>query len=98
MSDMIKDSYDRASALKDIAEREQIIRTFQLTGCIDRDKAIEKIKELRLNDAEVAAVTTVRLAVSSTPFSVVSDQGIVAELQMQVEILSAKLTENKNEV
>ena len=65
-----------------------------MTGYLDRDQAIKKIVELRQTDAEVAAVTSARLVVSSMPFSSVSNQGIVAELQMQIDILSAKSMKN----
>ncbi len=90
MDNRFKETYDRASMLKDISDREQMINNFRRTGYLDRDKAIQKIQELRLSDTDVAAATTERLAISSTPFSQVSDQGIIAELQMQLEILSAK--------
>lgn len=90
MDNRFKETYDRASMLKDISDREQMINNFRRTGYLDRDKAIQKIQELRLSDTDVAAATTARLAISSTPFSQVSDQGIIAELQMQLEILSAK--------
>lgn len=90
MDDRFKETYDRASMLKDISDREQMINNFRRTGYLDRDRAIQKIQELRLSDTDVAAATTARLSISSTPFSQVSDQGIIAELQMQLEILSAK--------
>lgn len=90
MDNRFKETYDRASMLKDISDREQMINNFRRTGYLDRDKAIQKIQELRLSDTDIAAATTARLSISSTPFSQVSDQGIIAELQMQLEILSAK--------
>ena len=89
-----KKGYDCASALKDILERKQIIDNYHLTGYLDRDQAIKKIVEIRQTDAEVAAVTSARLVVSSMPFSSVSNQGIIAELQMQIDILSAKSMKN----
>jgi hypothetical protein len=89
-----KKGYDCASTLKDILERKQIIDNYHLTGYLDRDQAIKKIVELRQTDAEVAAVTSARLVVSSMPFSSVSNQGIIAELQMQIDILSAKSMKN----
>ena len=95
MNEHIKKAYDKASILKDINDREQIIRTYQLTGHLDRNKAIEKIQELRLTDEDIAMATTARLAVSSTPFAQVPDQGIIAELQMQINILAAKLTKDQ---
>lgn len=91
MDSQMKKMYDKVTMLKDISEREQIIHNFQSTGYLDRKKAIEKIQELRLTDIEVARATAVRLAISSTPFQYVSDQGIVSELQMQIDVLNAKL-------
>ena len=90
MDNRFKETYDRASMLKDISDREQMINNFRRTGYLDRDKAIQKIQELRLSDTDVAAATTARLSISSTPYSQVTDQGIKAEIQMQLEILSAK--------
>lgn len=95
MDNSMKEIYDKATLLKDIEERKQIIREYQLTGHLDREKAIVKIKELRLTDEDVAKVTTTRLAVSSTPFSQASDNMIVAELQMQVDILTAKVLQRE---
>ena len=91
MSDPIKKDYDIDSIKKDIAERQEMINTYNNTRYLDRDKAISKIKELRATDANVAAVTAVKLAQYSVPFSQVPDENIVAELQMQVGILKAEL-------
>ena len=85
---------DKTSMLKDIKERRQITEKYQMTGILDREDAIQKIQLLRLTDNDVAAATATRLAVSSTPFSQTSDQGIIAELQMQVEILTVKVIGN----
>ena len=82
---------DKVSILKDIDDRKQIIRNYELTGHLERNEAIKKIQELRLTDGDVAFITTAKLAVSATPFSQTPDQAIVAELQMQIEILTAKL-------
>lgn len=76
---------------KDIADRSQIIQNYYSTGILDRDNAIKMIQQLRMTDSEVAEVTAIRLIVSSMPFNEASDQGIVNELQMQVEVLLAKL-------
>jgi hypothetical protein len=85
-----KEQYDKSSILNDINERKQIIQDYQLTGHLDCDNAVKKIQALRLSDIDVAKATTARLAISSTPFSQTSDQGIVAELQMQIMILTTK--------
>ena len=91
MNEQIKRAYDTASILKDINDREQMIRNYQISGHLDRNTAIEKIQELRQTDEDVAVATTARLAINSTPFVQIPDQGIIAELQMQVNILVAKL-------
>ena len=95
MSDNLKDLYHKDSTLKDIEDRKQIVQTYRITGRLDRAKAIKKIRELRLTDEDIAKEATARLAVSSTPFSKATDQGIVAELQMQIAVLIAKLPRNQ---
>ena len=91
MNDPIKKAYDIDSIRKDINERQQIINNYMNTRHLDRDKAISKIMELREKDANVAAVTDIKLAKFSVPFSQAADENIVAELKMQMDILSAEL-------
>lgn len=97
MSNPIKDIFDIESLPKDIVERENIIQNYRATGYFDRNDAIKKIQELRINDGDVAAVTTVKLATSSIPFSQSTNDQIVAELAMQRDILQAKLIQKKTE-
>jgi len=94
MNEFQQSANNKTSMLKDIKERRQIIEKYQLTGILDREDAIQKIQLLRLTDNDVATATVTRLAVSSTPFSQASDQGIIAELQMQIEVLTVKLLGN----
>lgn len=91
MSNWEERMVDKASILKDISDRTQIIQNYERTGHLERDEAISKIQELRLRDKDVAIITSAKLTVSATPFSQTPDQAIVAELQMQIEILTAKL-------
>lgn len=97
MSDPIKKAYDIASIKKDIAERQEMINTYNNTRSLDRDKAISKIKELRATDENVAAVTAVKLTQYAVPFSQVPDENIVEELKMQVSILKAELPKDVTE-
>lgn len=53
--------------------------------------------ELRGKDAKVAAVTNIKLAQFSVPFSQAPDENIVAELKMQMDILSAELAKELSE-
>ncbi len=97
MSNLNKESFDNASLIKDIAERDNIIRNYQLYGLLDRDYAIEKILELRRSDNYVATFTAVNLSASSTPFSRSTDDQIVDDLAMQRNILVAKLIKKQAE-
>lgn len=97
MNDPIKKAYDIDSIRKDIHERQQLINDYMNTRHLDRDKAISKIKELRGKDAKVAAVTDIKLAQFSVPFSQAPDENIVAELKMQMDILSAELAKELSE-
>ena len=82
---------NKESIIKDIIDRKKIVFDYRMYGILDRDSAINKIKELRNKDKEVEKITTVNLAISSIPFSMSSDDQIVAELDMQKAILEAKL-------
>lgn len=97
MVDPIKKAYEIASIEKDINERNEIINKFISTGYLDRDTAISKIMELRKTDENVAAVTSVKLARYSVPFSEVPNENIIDELKMQVDILSAELIKKATE-
>lgn len=92
---MISSSTDyknnKESIIKDIIDRKKIVFDYRMYGILDRDSAINKIKELRNKDKEVEKITTVNLAISSIPFSMSSDDQIVAELDMQKTILEAEL-------
>ncbi|RGF40504.1 hypothetical protein DW050_05740 [Ruminococcus sp. AF42-10] len=92
MSNLNKKSFDNASLIKNITERDNIIRNYQLYGLLDRDDAIKKIMELRRSDNDVATVTSINLSVSSIPFNQSTNDQIVGELAMQKDILEAKLS------
>ncbi len=87
MGNPIKDLFDKASLIKDIAERENIICNYQKYGLLDRDDEIKKIQELRISDKDVAAVTTANLSVSSITISQSTSDQIVGELAVQRDIL-----------
>ena len=88
---------NKESLIKDIAEIEKIISDYKKYGVLDRDKAINKIQELRIKDKEVEKITIAKLATFSIPFSMSSDEQIVAELDMQKKILKVKLIIIQNE-
>lgn len=96
----MKDS-DKEKLIKDIADRNFIINQYKLTGSIVRAEAIRKINELRISDKVVATITATKLSSYSVPFDCATDEQIIEELKMQVDILNAELlekfTEDKNE-
>lgn len=92
MSNPILENFDKAEMIKDIAERNEIISNYQKYGILDRDNAIQKIKELRIKDNDIAKVTVTKIAISSTPFEEAPNDQLVGELAMQRDILLAKLS------
>lgn len=92
---------DKEKLIKDIADRNFIINQYRLKGNIDRAEAIRKINELRISDNVVATITATKLLSYSVPFNCATDEQVIAELKMQVDILNAELsekfTEDKNE-
>lgn len=97
MKNPIYEAMDTASLLQDISERQHMIEKYMIAGELDRNDAIHKIIELRNTDHEVLIATSARLTVSATPFELCRDDQIVAELQMQMEILMKKLQEKDGE-
>lgn len=65
MSNPAKDIFDIESLSKDVAERENIIQSYRITGHLDRNDAIKKIQELRINNGDVAAVNFCKTMVPS---------------------------------
>lgn len=97
MSNPFKDEFDRESLIKDIAERADIIVNYQKSGFLDRNNAVRKILELRINDKDVEIITAAKLSKSSTPFAWATNDRIVKELDMQKAILQTKLIEKQME-
>lgn len=95
MSNPILEYLDKAETIKDIAERNEIILNYQKYGILDRNNAIQKIKELRIKDPDVSTITFAKLAISNTPFEHTPNDQLVSELAMQRDILLAKLGNNK---
>lgn len=93
MDNQMKKIYDKASLLEDIAEREQIIRNYQLSGILDRNKAINTIIELRSTDTDIARATLSAIVTSQevVPLGQAPDQVFASELIGQVAILKYKM-------
>lgn len=66
MGNLIKKEYDKLSIKKDIVERQNIIRQFQITGFLDRNDAIKRIESIQGTDAELALATIEKQAQSGS--------------------------------
>lgn len=97
MGNPLIEALDITSMEHDIWERNQIIAKYQMTGQLDREDAIAKICKLRSTDKEIAKATAIQLSVSSIPFAYCSDEQLVGELQMQKNMLEAKLLAKRME-
>ena len=92
MSNPIKREFDKASFIKDIAGRENIIRYFQTTGYLDRGDAIKKIETKIFTDAELTLATAAKQAQSGSVNLHQADINlIITNIQFQVDFLKAKL-------
>lgn len=92
MGNPIKKEFDKASLIKDIIERENIIQRFQMTGHLDRDDAIKKIETKIFADADLTLATAAKQAQSGSVNLQQADNNlIIMNMQFQVDFLKAKL-------
>ena len=89
------DDQKKISIEHGIKERRDIVDKYRDYRVLDRDDAINKIRSLRLTDSKVREMTEIALLVKPTPFEKASNEQIVSELQMQITILMAELSELK---
>lgn len=103
MDNSIKTECDKLSVINDINERQNIIRQFETTGFLDRNKAINKITSLQITDTELLTATKLKqVASGSVNLYQADDNTIISNLQFQVDFLISKLgklnLEDRNEI
>lgn len=103
MDNSIKTECDKLSVVNDINERQNIIRQFETTGFLDRNKAINKITSLQITDTELLTATKLKQVASGSVNLYQSDDNIIiSNLQFQVDFLISKLgklnLEDRNEI
>lgn len=92
MSKTVNEVLDYYNITKDIQERKQILSVYFTRGIIDRNKAIDKIRELQLTDAEVnVATTTAQILCGSVALECADNNTLIENLQFQISILEGKL-------
>ncbi len=82
---------DTKSLIKDIKERNDIIRKYNLYGLLDRDDAIRKIMELRAKDKEVLQIAIENMTGPITLLDQLTNDQLAKELSAQITILLIKL-------
>ena len=98
MSNPIKREHDKLSLAKDIAEREKIVYQFQMTGFLDHNNAIGKIKSIQFTDVELATATVAKqVQFGSVDLHQADDNLIIANMQFQIDYLKAKLAKLESE-
>lgn len=103
MDNSIKTECDKLSVVNDINERQNIIRQFETTGFLDRNKAINKITSLQITGTELLTATKLKqVASGSVNLYQADDNTIISNLQFQVDFLISKLgklnLEDRNEI
>lgn len=103
MDNSIKTECDKLSVINDINERQNIIRQFETTGFLDRNKAMNKITSLQITDTELLTATKLKqVASGSVNLYQADDNTIISNLQFQVDFLISKLgklnLEDRNEI
>ena len=87
-----KQRFDYIKMNKDLSDRKQIIDEFNRSRYLDRSKAISMIQSLRLEDADVMTATTAaHLAAGTTTWDRATDEQVVGELILQVNVLRTKI-------
>lgn len=97
MDNSIINELDKISLIEDIDDRNKIIEHYKQFGILDRNDAINKIRELRVTNSDVAKATTIALFNGGTPFDYCSNDQIVSELIMQRDILQNELIKKQLE-
>lgn len=92
MNEIAKENSEVLNITKDIQERNQIIHDYITYGILDRNKVIEKVRELQLTDSDVISATKVmQSARGYVMLEYADDNTLIENLQFQTNILKGKL-------
>lgn len=92
MNEIAKENSEVLNITKDIQERKQIIHDYITYGILDRNKVIQKIRELQSTDSDVIAATVVMQATRGyAMLECLDDNTLIENLQFQTNILKGKL-------
>ena len=90
-------AFENLSILKDIQEIGDLLNGYCQIGYIDREKAISKIRELRITNSDIRKAATETLPFNIIPFSQANDSQLAGELNAYRTILAENYLRNTQE-
>lgn len=90
-------AFENLSMLKDIQEIDDLLNGYCQIGYIDREKAISKIRELRMTNSDIQTAATAMLPSNIIPFSQANDSQLAGELNAYRAILAENYLRNAQE-
>lgn len=90
-------AFENLSILKDIREIDDLLNGYCQIGYIDREKAISKIRELRITNSDIRKAATETLPSNIIPFSQANDSQLAGELNAYRTILAENYLRNTQE-
>lgn len=88
---------ENVSLWKDIREIDDVLNQYRQIGFIDREKAISKIRELRVTNKDIGKAAAAALPFNSIPFSYASSDQLACELNAYKAILTENYLRNTRE-
>ena len=88
---------ENRSLLKDIQDIDDMLNQYCHNGLIDREKAISKIKELRITNRDIGKAVAATLPLNFVPFSEASNDQLAGELNAYKAILRENYLRNMQE-
>ena len=88
---------ENLSLLKDIQDIDDMLNQYCHNGLINREKAISKIRELRITNEDAGRTVMAVLPYNFIPFSDASDAQLVSELHTYREVLIKNYLRNTQE-
>lgn len=90
-------AFENLSLLKDIQDIDDMLNQYCQVGILDREKAISKIRELRVTNKDIGKATAATLPFHSIPFNQASSNQLACELDAYKAILTANYLHNTQE-
>ena len=90
-------AFENLSLLKDIQDIDDMLNQYCQSGLINRERAISKIRELRITNKDIGKIAAATLPFNSVPFSEAGNNQLAGELNTYKIILTANYLRNMQE-